>query len=162
MSKFWQKKYTSKYTGAEIDAAVAKAGTVPSVTEADAGKALVVDEEGKIVTGKVDANCVYISCIMGEENITINETYANILSLIQSGKTIKLYPVWLPGVFGNPIDFTLSGFSTQDNRIDFTGEMHEVDPDNNQFIIRVIYLTLASDDTTTISFNVVTMNATIS
>lgn len=51
MSKFWQKKYTSKYTGAEIDAAVAKAGTVPAVTEADAGKALVVDEEGKIVAG---------------------------------------------------------------------------------------------------------------
>ena len=52
MSKFWQKKYTSKYTGAEIDAAVAKAGTVPAVTEADAGKALVVDEEGKIVPGE--------------------------------------------------------------------------------------------------------------
>ena len=52
MSKFWQKKYISKYTGAEIDAAVAKAGTVPTVTEADAGKALVVDEEGKIVPGE--------------------------------------------------------------------------------------------------------------
>ena len=53
MSKFWQKKYTSKYTGAEIDAAVAKAGTVPAVTSADAGKALVVDSEGKIVAGQV-------------------------------------------------------------------------------------------------------------
>lgn len=51
MSKFWQKKYTSKYTGAEIDAAVAQAGTVPAVTAADAGKALVVDAEGKIVAG---------------------------------------------------------------------------------------------------------------
>ena len=51
MAKFWQKKYTSRYTGAEIDAAVAKAGTVPAVTEADAGKALVVDDDGKIVTG---------------------------------------------------------------------------------------------------------------
>lgn len=49
MSKFWQKKYTSKYTGAEIDAAV---GNVPVVTAADAGKALVVDEEGKIVAGE--------------------------------------------------------------------------------------------------------------
>ena len=32
MSKFWQKKYTSKYTGAEIDAAVAKAGDATKVT----------------------------------------------------------------------------------------------------------------------------------
>lgn len=49
---FWKKFYKSKYTGAEIDAAVAKAGTVPAVTGADAGKALVVDEEGKIVAGE--------------------------------------------------------------------------------------------------------------
>lgn len=49
MSKFWQKKYISKYTGAEIDAAV---GNVPTVTEADAGKVLVVDETGKIVAGE--------------------------------------------------------------------------------------------------------------
>lgn len=52
MSKFWQKKYISKYTGAEIDAAVAKADTVPAVTVEDAGSALVVDEEGKIVAGE--------------------------------------------------------------------------------------------------------------
>lgn len=52
MSKFWQKKYTSKYTGAEIDAAVAQAGTIPAVTSADEGKALVVDAEGKIVAGE--------------------------------------------------------------------------------------------------------------
>lgn len=49
---FWKKFYKSKYTGAEIDAAVAKADTVPIVTEADAGKALVVDDEGKIVAGE--------------------------------------------------------------------------------------------------------------
>ena len=32
MAKFWQKKYISKYTGAEIDAAVAKAGDATKVT----------------------------------------------------------------------------------------------------------------------------------
>lgn len=48
---FWKKIFKSKYTGAEIDAAVAKADTVPAVTAADAGSALVVDEEGKIVAG---------------------------------------------------------------------------------------------------------------
>lgn len=46
---FWKKFYKSKYTGAEIDAAVAKAGTVPAVTSADAGNILGVDAEGKIV-----------------------------------------------------------------------------------------------------------------
>ena len=52
MSKFWQKKYISKYTGKEIDDAIAKADTVPAVTAADAGSALVVDEDGKIVAGQ--------------------------------------------------------------------------------------------------------------
>ena len=52
MSKFWQKKYISKYTGKEIDDAIAKADTVPAVTAADAGSALVVDEDGKIVAGE--------------------------------------------------------------------------------------------------------------
>lgn len=83
MSKFWQKKYISKYTGAEIDAAVAagsqvpeitvedagrilgvdaegkivaKTDPVPAVSSADAGKALVVDEDGKIVAGEAGAN----------------------------------------------------------------------------------------------------------
>lgn len=58
MSKFWQKKYTSKYTGAEIDAAV---GNVPVVTAADAGKALVVDEEGKIVAGEAGGSMPVIT-----------------------------------------------------------------------------------------------------
>ncbi len=53
---FWKKIFKSKYTGAEIDAAVAKAGTVPTVTSADEGKALVVDSEGKIVPGEAGAN----------------------------------------------------------------------------------------------------------
>ena len=55
---FWKKIFKSKYTGAEIDAAVAKAGTVPAVTSADAGKALVVDEEGKIVTGQASGGVI--------------------------------------------------------------------------------------------------------
>ena len=58
MSKFWQKKYTSKYTGAEIDAAVAKAGNLPATTSADAGKALVVDDEGKIVAGEAGGGVI--------------------------------------------------------------------------------------------------------
>lgn len=58
MSKFWQKKYISKYTGEEIDAAV---GNVPVVTSADAGKALVVDEEGKIVAGEAGGSLPVIT-----------------------------------------------------------------------------------------------------
>jgi hypothetical protein len=62
---FWKKIFKSKYTGAEIDAAVAKAGTVPAVTSADAGKALVVDEEGKIVAGEVGGENLLIVTITG-------------------------------------------------------------------------------------------------
>ena len=49
MSKFWQKKYISKYTGEEIDAAVAAGSQVPEITVEDAGRILGVDAEGKIV-----------------------------------------------------------------------------------------------------------------
>ena len=49
MSKFWQKQYISKYTGAEIDAAVAAGSQVPEIDIEDAGKILAVDAEGKIV-----------------------------------------------------------------------------------------------------------------
>ena len=59
MSKFWQKTYLSKYSGAEIDAAIAKADTVPAVTVEDAGSALVVDDEGKIVAGNPAGNAVF-------------------------------------------------------------------------------------------------------
>ena len=48
MSKFWQKKYTSKYTGAEIDAAIAKAGTVPQPTAEEYGKFLGVNSAGNL------------------------------------------------------------------------------------------------------------------
>ena len=57
---FWKKIFKSKYTGREIDAAVAKAGNLPATTSADAGKALVVDEEGKVVTGSVGVENGYI------------------------------------------------------------------------------------------------------
>ena len=49
MSKFWQKKYISKYTGAEIDAAVAKAEAtegLPEVDSEDFRKYLRVTHEG--------------------------------------------------------------------------------------------------------------------
>lgn len=92
---FWKKIFKSKYTGAEIDAAVAKAGTVPAVTSADAGKALVVDEEGKIVPGEagggstvIKADCAFTmagttlsySCETGE----IYETEAEALAAIDN------------------------------------------------------------------------------
>lgn len=64
---FWKKIFKSKYTGREIDAAVAKAGTVPSVTTADEGKALVVDSEGKIVPGEAGTKVVANPTLAGTE-----------------------------------------------------------------------------------------------
>ena len=46
---FWKKYYKSKYTGKEIDAAVASGSQVPEIDIEDAGKILAVDAEGKIV-----------------------------------------------------------------------------------------------------------------
>ena len=46
---FWKKFYKSRYTGAEIDAAVAAGSQVPEIDIEDAGKILGVDAEGKIV-----------------------------------------------------------------------------------------------------------------
>ena len=68
MSKFWQKKYISKYTGAEIDAAVAAGSQVPEVTVEDAGMALVVDEEGKIVAGSAGTTVVANPTLAGTES----------------------------------------------------------------------------------------------
>ena len=68
---FWKKIFKSKYTGAEIDAAIAKAGTVPAVTSADEGKALVVDSEGKIVPGNAGAD-IKFNQVRSADQIALN------------------------------------------------------------------------------------------
>jgi len=80
---FWKKIFKSKYTGAEIDAAVAKAGNLPAVSSADAGKALIVDEEGKIVTGEAGGGDIGIINIITDipnsairSELTLNEVIA--------------------------------------------------------------------------------------
>ena len=94
MSKFWQKKYISKYTGAEIDAAVAKADTVPVVTVEEAGSALIVDEEGKIVTGVVGAPEFIVNITVTEDGgsliPSLDKTYEEIVAAITGGYNIKI------------------------------------------------------------------------
>ena len=86
---FWKKIFKSKYTGKEIDAAIAKAGNLPATTSADAGKALVVDEEGKIVTGKAGGNIFEVVFGFNEEgSINCNHTYNEIRAAIADNKTI--------------------------------------------------------------------------
>ena len=91
---FWKKFYKSKYTGAEIDAAVAKAGTVPAVTSADAGKALVVDEEGKIVAGEAGTPDFIVNITVteneGELTPSVDKTYEQIVAAITAGSIIKI------------------------------------------------------------------------
>ena len=92
MSKFWQKKYISKYSGAEIDAAIAKADTVPAVTVEDAGSALVVDEEGKIVAGAAGGRNVNTLSDTAETAIQLG--IQDVLpTLISTGKSVYNYTV---------------------------------------------------------------------
>ncbi len=97
MSKFWQKKYISKYTGAEIDAAVAKAGTVPTVTAADVGNALVVDAEGKIVAGEAGTTIPKITITQEELGTLI----VNIGSFLAAANdTIKMKTFYIDDTQG--------------------------------------------------------------
>lgn len=102
MSKFWQKKYISKYTGAEIDAAVAKAGSVPDVTSADAGKALVVDEEGKIVTGAV-GNIPIIEFTADELTVFLGAITPKLVNLTDTitmaGETLSASTTHVPEIY---------------------------------------------------------------
>ena len=95
MSKFWQKKYISKYTGKEIDAAVAKAGNLPAVTSADAGKALVVDEEGKIVAGEAGGSANVIIRVedltpIAEDEFDLGYSYNALVAFMEAGTNVIL------------------------------------------------------------------------
>ena len=66
MSKFWQKKYISKYTGKEIDDAIGQViegggGELPDITVADYGKMLTVNDQGKLIVKKVNYDIVLTS-----------------------------------------------------------------------------------------------------
>lgn len=82
-----EKTYQSAYTGEEIDAAVAKAGNLPATTSADAGKALVVDSEGKIVPGEVSGGGGVLVLAFATET-TLNHTYAEVLAAYQNGSPV--------------------------------------------------------------------------
>ena len=94
--------------------------------------------------------------------IAITETYANILSLLQSGKAVYLYPTVVDGVSNTAPIFKVLSYNTTLNQIDFYGESNNIDYDNNKLIIMMIYLTLANDDTVTLSTDTLTISATIS
>ena len=118
MSKFWQKKYISKYTGAEIDAAVAAGSQVPEIDIEDAGKILAVDAEGKIVAktdpvpavtvadagsalvvdgqGKIAVQEPFVINVTGTVtaqgfSATTTATPAQVKAAVLAGKSITLY-----------------------------------------------------------------------
>lgn len=90
MSKFWQKKYISKYTGAEIDAAVAAGSQIPEVTVEDAGMALVVNEEGKIVSGAAGGRNVNTLSDTAEAAIQLG-IHGVLPTVISTGKGVYNY-----------------------------------------------------------------------
>ena len=90
---FWKKIYKSKYTGAEIDAAVAKAGDATKVTAnptlAGTESALTGLEVGttKYKVGGDEIVFVHISS-NDQEELIADKTYNEIVALIESGKIV--------------------------------------------------------------------------
>jgi hypothetical protein len=120
---FWKKFFKSKYTGAEIEAAVGKAGNLPATTSADAGKALVVDAEGKIVAGEAGG------IISGYDEYS-NETVTVTDSPAVLGSYTDLY-----GIF-NMCKITVNGhileYSEEDDM--FFYENYLVTPENGEIL----------------------------
>lgn len=56
----------NEITGEDISSAIGKADTLPTVTSADAGRALVVDEDGKIVAGEAGVSLPKIMILQSE------------------------------------------------------------------------------------------------
>lgn len=78
-----RKKYKSPYTGKEVDAAVGKGGKLPTVTVADAGKILGIDENGNYVA--VDLNALPAVSALDE---------GKILQVNSNGEwEVKSYPI---------------------------------------------------------------------
>ena len=96
---FWKKIFKSKYTGKEIDAAIAKAGNLPATTSADAGKVLVVDDEGKIVAGEAGGGSSGYSIeyvqIADDQTINLDPEYPTVyvVALNSSYENIPQYKI---------------------------------------------------------------------
>ena len=92
-----RKKYKSPYTGKEVDAAVAKAGKLPTVTSADVGMVLGVDDEGNIITteGGVPEDYPYVT-----EKIVIPDVTFTIETTSSGAASIDIY-----GSSTNPEDY---------------------------------------------------------
>ena len=112
---------------------------LPPVTAADAGKALVVDENGKIVTGEAGGNINYIQDInltasgigtqVSISNMKIDNTVVNIDDYCseQFGNLWNTARVFLK--VGSS-DYLLFGlFTVHEGSIQFTGLTIETDPD---------------------------------
>ena len=117
MSKFWQKKYISKYTGAEIDAAVAKAGDATKVTanptlagtEA-ALEGLQVGETKYKVDGGSDPYLI-IKGVFGDEPLMVDE-------IIPYSNDICLFDI----VVGEHTDWYFSNSLQEGDEIHYTYE----------------------------------------
>jgi len=89
----------NEITGEDISSAIGKAGNLPATTSADAGKALVVDEEGKIVTGEAGGGSSGYSIeyvqIADDQTINLDPEYPTVyvVALNSSYENIPQYKI---------------------------------------------------------------------
>lgn len=163
MSKFWQKKYTSKYTGAEIDAAVAKAGDATKVTAnptlagtESALEGLQVGDTKYKVGGGSDIFVFYVSEDENTGDPVFSKTFNEISAAISDGKI----PVGFCDPSDTPLKFPEGLFLYSYNpssTIIFQNVSFDFD---EAFAANRNIFELASDNTLTYTYETYTWTAT--
>lgn len=154
---FWKKFYKSKYTGAEIDAAVAKADTVPAVTVADAGKILGVNN-GQIVAEHNKINCTY-SAATGLFDVSFSDQ----VDAMGKGKLITwTFPKTFMETLGIPYEMTIYPNQIQANpEVSYDGAINGYlffsGVDNDIYFVNIDFFREASTETEEVDIHIYTV-----
>lgn len=134
-----RKKYKSPYTGKEVDAAVAKADSIPDTTVADAGKVLGVTPEGKIglIEGGASEILFIHAIVDGQGNAVLNKTFSEMQAHLAEDKPVVCMNNGVPS----------TEMSYNDTSITFYFDESSYDASLNRATVDRVILTVADDNT---------------